>query len=465
MPNTTSTYEPLVLVDTADLPEEEWLEYRRRGIGGSDAAAILGVSPFATARDLYYDKLKVVSYEDGESNWVQKKVGHLLEDLVAEIFHVKTGFEIYQVKKMFYHPVYTYMLADIDYFIRLPNGKTAILEIKTTNYNAKDHWWCDGQEIVPVNYEIQGRHYMCVMNMDEVYFCCLYGNNENEVIIRHIDRDPDYFALEDNYARLQRRLFRMFGAEAAENLYFATHCKTANSGLEDQIRSFMREHPNTGLIIIDTLKRVREVGGADFSYSSDYDIVARLKTVADSYKVTMVIVHHTRKLEADDKFDMIAGTNGLLGAADGGFVLSKEKRTSNAAVLDVTGRDQEDQRLHLNKNPETLVWELESVETELWQEPPDPFLESIAAFLSSAGERWEGTASELCCLLNLDCKPNVLSLRLSISSVRLLRDHDIHYKASRNHGGRKISLWKEMEPNSVSKGDDRDGLLVGGGEV
>ena len=271
-----------------------------------------------------------------------------------------------------------------------------------------------------------------------------------------------YFALEDNYARLQRRLFRMFGAEAVENLYFATHCKTANSGLEDQIRSFMREHPNTGLIIIDTLKRVREVGGADYSYSSDYDIVSRLKAVADSYKVTMIIVHHTRKLEADDKFDMIAGTNGLLGAADGGFVLSKEKRTSNAAVLDVTGRDQEDQRLHLNKDPETLVWELESIETELWQEPPDPFLESIAAFLSSAGERWEGTASELCSLLNLDCKPNALSLRLSIGSVRLLRDHDIHYKASRNHGGRKISLWKEMD--SVSKGDDRDGLLVGAGE-
>ena len=133
-----------------------------------------------------------------------------------------------------------------------------------------------------------------------------------------------YFALEDNYARLQRRLFRMFGAEAAENLYFATHCKTANSGLEDQIRSFMREHPHTGLIIIDTLKRVREVGGADFSYSSDYDIVSRLKTVADSYKVTMVIVHHTRKLEADDKFDMIAGTNGLLGAADGGFVSARK---------------------------------------------------------------------------------------------------------------------------------------------
>lgn len=97
MPNTTSTYEPLVLVDTADLPEEEWLEYRRRGIGGCDAAAILGVSPFATARDLYYDKLKVVSYEDGESNWVQKKVGHYqrLSDppFSEECEHIKRAFD------------------------------------------------------------------------------------------------------------------------------------------------------------------------------------------------------------------------------------------------------------------------------------------------------------------------------------------------------------------------------------
>ena len=62
MPNTTSTYEPLVLVDTADLPEEEWLEYRRRGIGGSDAAAVLGISPFRTGRDLYYDKLNKIAF-------------------------------------------------------------------------------------------------------------------------------------------------------------------------------------------------------------------------------------------------------------------------------------------------------------------------------------------------------------------------------------------------------------------
>lgn len=196
--------EASVLVSTEGLPEKDWLEYRRRGLGGSDAAAILGISPFATARDLYYDKLKIVPFDDSESNWVAKKMGHLLEDLVAEIFHVKTGYQIYQIKKMFYHPVHTFMLADIDYFVELPKGRTAILEIKTTNYNAKDHWWSeDGQEIVPLNYEAQGRHYMAVMNIDEVFYCCLYGNNEDEVIIRHIDRDHDYeeelIALEQDF--------------------------------------------------------------------------------------------------------------------------------------------------------------------------------------------------------------------------------------------------------------------------
>jgi putative phage-type endonuclease len=196
-------YRPLVLVDTANLPEKEWLEYRRQGIGGSDAAAVLGISPFRTARDLYYDKLNIVSPEDDMANWVAKKMGHLLEDLVAEIFCVKTGFRIYQAKKMFMHPEYRFMLADIDFFIELPDGTTAILEIKTTNYNAKDKWWYRGEEIVPAYYESQGRHYMCVMNVDQVYFCCLYGNNEDEVIIRHISRDLMYeselIALEENF--------------------------------------------------------------------------------------------------------------------------------------------------------------------------------------------------------------------------------------------------------------------------
>ena len=199
----TGDVQPRVLVDTKDLPEDEWLAYRRKGIGGSDVAAILGISPFRTARDLYYDKLNIVSAEDDTGNWVALKMGHLLEDLVAEIFQKKTGFKIYQIKKMFYRPETPFMLADVDYFVELPDGTTAILEIKTTNYNAKDHWWCGGQEIVPAYYETQGRHYMAVMNLDRVFFCCLYGNNEDEVIIRELKRDMAYesemIALEEDF--------------------------------------------------------------------------------------------------------------------------------------------------------------------------------------------------------------------------------------------------------------------------
>ena len=115
MPAAETAYEPLILVDTSTLTEEQWLDYRRLGIGGSDAAAVLGVSPFRTARDLYYDKLNIASVVDDDGNWVAMKMGHLLEDLVAEIFSRKTGFKVYQVKKMFQHPQYPYMRADVDY--------------------------------------------------------------------------------------------------------------------------------------------------------------------------------------------------------------------------------------------------------------------------------------------------------------------------------------------------------------
>ena len=190
---TRQQYEPLILADTAQLARPDWLELRKKGLGGSDAAAVLGISPFRTARDLYYDKLGIVTADD-QANWVALEVGTLLEPLVARIFEAKTGLKVYQRKCMFQHPLYPWMLADLDYLVDLPDGTTAIVEIKTTNYNAKDKWWYNGEEIVPVYYESQGRHYMAVMNLDRVYYCCLYGNNEDEAIVRHIDRNMAYEA-------------------------------------------------------------------------------------------------------------------------------------------------------------------------------------------------------------------------------------------------------------------------------
>ena len=150
-----------------------------------------------------------------------------------------------------------------------------------------------------------------------------------------------YLALEDDYARLQKRLSQMFGMEGSENFYFATKSKSLNAGLEQQLVQFVTEHKDARLIIIDTLQKVREVGGDKFSYASNYEIVTKLKAFSDHYGICFLVVHHTRKMESSDSFDMISGTNGLLGAADGAFVMQKEKRTDNKAVLEVAGRVQQ----------------------------------------------------------------------------------------------------------------------------
>jgi hypothetical protein len=80
--NNKAEYTPEKVVDISNLSREDWLEYRKKGIGGSDVAAIMGISPFATIRDLFYNKTGVqpVIQEEEESNWVAKEVGHRLAD-------------------------------------------------------------------------------------------------------------------------------------------------------------------------------------------------------------------------------------------------------------------------------------------------------------------------------------------------------------------------------------------------
>lgn len=160
-------YEPNIIKSTANLTREEWLKDRRLGIGGSEASIVMGVSPWATRRDLYYDKIgwKPIRIDPEEDNWVAKQVGNRLEELVAMIFSRKTGFEVYEDKNMYIHPLYPFMIADLDFVISFPDGTKAILECKTCNYNSQFKWK-DNQ--VPVNYEWQCRHYMAVKNYKEI---------------------------------------------------------------------------------------------------------------------------------------------------------------------------------------------------------------------------------------------------------------------------------------------------------
>lgn len=247
-----------------------------------------------------------------------------------------------------------------------------------------------------------------------------------------------YLALEDDYRRLQERMYRMFGTDSTENLYFSVSSKPLGNGLTDQLSGFIREHPDTTLVIIDTLQKIREVDSDSYSYAKDYEIINQLKQFSDSWGICLLLVHHTRKQKSSDNFDMISGTNGLLGCADGAFMLYKETRTSNKAILEISGRDQQDQKIHLVRDEEKLCWNFEKAETELWKEPPEPLLECIANLVTEENPTWQGTATELIEKLGLDMKPNVVSLKLNVNAGRLMNDYGIRYTNQRNHSGRMI---------------------------
>ena len=249
-----------------------------------------------------------------------------------------------------------------------------------------------------------------------------------------------YLALEDDYQRIQSRMFMMYGVEDSSNLYFATAANKIGNGLDEQLEFFINEHPDTKLIIIDTMQKIREVGGEAYSYASDYEIIGRLKQFADKHCICVLIVHHTRKQPAGDTFEMISGTTGLLGCADGSLLMQKKKRTALEATIDVVGRDQQDQILYLSKDPNTQIWNLDKTETELHKEPPDPTLEAVARLVTSEQQEWTGSPSELAEALNTGMAANALTKYLNIKCGRLKDEYGISYENKAKHSGRRVTL-------------------------
>ena len=249
-----------------------------------------------------------------------------------------------------------------------------------------------------------------------------------------------YLALEDDYQRIQSRMFMMYGVDDTPNLHFATVAGRIGNGLDEQLENFVWEHSNTKLIIIDTMQKIREVGGAAYSYASDYEIIGRLKQFADKYGICVLIVHHTRKQPAGDGFEMISGTTGLLGCADGALLMQKKKRTALEATIDVVGRDQQDQILYLSKDPATQIWNLERTETELHREPPDKVLEAVAGLVSTEHREWTGSPSELAEAVNTGMAANALTKYLNVKCGRLKDEYSISYENKARHSGRRVTL-------------------------
>lgn len=252
-----------------------------------------------------------------------------------------------------------------------------------------------------------------------------------------------YLALEDDMQRIQSRYSRMFGSEGAEDLHFATASKTMDEGLVLQLMDFLQKEPETKLIIIDTLQKIRGLSNETMSYSRDYEVITQLKNLSDANSLCILIVHHTRKQESDDCFEKISGTNGLMGSADGAMILTR-KRGEISATLQITGRDQQEQIIKVDQDPETLQWKYRDAETDLWEEPTDPIVEKVCQFIKTE-KIWYGTATDLIEAVGLgDIAPNILTRRLNTNGGPLFRERKIHYEMKRSSTCREI-LLEQME--------------------
>ena len=166
-----------------------------------------------------------------------------------------------------------------------------------------------------------------------------------------------YLSLEDSCRRIQSRLFDLT-EDAPPTLHFAIMADTLKCGLEQQIEQFLTDHPDTKLVVIDTLQRVRSAGSDSNLYANDYQDIGLLKRLADKQHIAILLIHHLRKLHDDDPMNMISGSTGLSGAADSAFVLQKNARSANAASLHCTGRDIPDRTLKLELDEDDHVWKL-----------------------------------------------------------------------------------------------------------
>ncbi len=173
----------LVAAKTNDLSREEWLEVRRQGVGGSDAAAIAGVSPFASRLSVYLEKVQPV--EDVEPTECQR-FGNLLEDVVAREFARRTGFRVRRRNAVLRHPEHPWMLANLDRLVSDGERGPAILEVKTRSAYARSAW----EAGVPLDVQYQVQHYLAVTGYSRAYVAVLLGGSDYRQA--RIERDEEF---------------------------------------------------------------------------------------------------------------------------------------------------------------------------------------------------------------------------------------------------------------------------------
>ena len=273
--------------------------------------------------------------------------------------------------------------------------------------------------------------------------------------------DVLYISLEDPERRIQSRVAEITRGETG-NLWFATETELMGKGFEEQITGFLFEHPSVKFIIVDTLQKVRQLRADQYSYAGDYEVISQMKSLADRFGITILLVHHTRKAGAADPFSMISGTTGLSGGVDGSLVMIKDERMDNRAKLYITGRDTLDMQLELLFDRTSSTWQFLGYGGQERIQKRDRLLGEVNDFLIDEGP-FHGTASELLTLLSarteLQIKSaNALTRLLNPQKSLLQYEYGILYNFERTGKERTLHLTRIPD-------DDSDDTLTPGADT
>ncbi|MEK3788569.1 YqaJ viral recombinase family nuclease [Paenibacillus sp. FSL K6-1230] len=171
-----------ILVRTDQLSHSEWLDWRRQGIGSSEAAAVCGKHPWRCSVHVYLDKIRELPHTP---DTLPMKLGRMLKGTAAALFAEEHGWRLIRKKAIFRHPEHEFMLANIDRWIV---GQHTGLLCKTVREYAKGDW----EDRVPEHILIQCQHLMAVTGADHWWIALLIGGQQFRSI--RVERDQRWIA-------------------------------------------------------------------------------------------------------------------------------------------------------------------------------------------------------------------------------------------------------------------------------
>lgn len=249
-----------------------------------------------------------------------------------------------------------------------------------------------------------------------------------------------YLCLEDTPDRLHYRLACLVD-EGTGKAHFVTVAGKLTDDLEEQILDFIRVYPETVLIVIDTFQMVRG-HTREPSYAGDYEDFSRLKRLADSQRVSILLVHHLRKQTDSDPLNKLSGTTGISGAVDSVLVLDKKDRLQNEATLVYSGREGVQRKLELRFSGEKCIWELVADNLVPAQHRIPPEMAAFVQFMEEI-EFYFGSNTELAERFNEHSGMNISPKGLKQAMNRCaypLQELGVTFRSRRSNGQRLVEV-------------------------